>query len=58
MSAETDDGIIMAIEHQSLPIAAVQFHPESIMSMDEDVGIRMIEQVVSSLVGITTNNTQ
>ncbi len=58
VSAETDDGIIMAIEHQSLPIAAVQFHPESIMSMDEDVGIRLIEQVVSSLVGITTDDTQ
>ena len=48
--AETDDGVIMAVEHTSLPIAAVQFHPESIMSMDDDVGITMIQNVVSRLV--------
>jgi anthranilate synthase/aminodeoxychorismate synthase-like glutamine amidotransferase len=27
--AETDDGIPMAIEHASLPVAGVQFHPDS-----------------------------
>ncbi|MBI5266377.1 MAG: aminodeoxychorismate/anthranilate synthase component II [candidate division Zixibacteria bacterium] len=27
--AQTDDGIPMAIEHESLPIAGLQFHPDS-----------------------------
>ena len=49
VTAETDDGVIMAIEHDSLPIAAVQFHPESIMTLGQDAGMRMIENVVAHL---------
>lgn len=49
ITAESDDGIIMAIEHQSEPVAAVQFHPESIMSLGGDAGMRMIENVVAHL---------
>ena len=50
VTALTDDGVVMGIEHHSRPIAAVQFHPESIMSLGQDAGIRMIENVVSRLV--------
>lgn len=32
ITAKTDDGEIMAVEHKSLPIYGVQFHPESIMT--------------------------
>src|SRR5690606_32974915 len=36
VTAETEDGVIMAIEHESEPIAAVQFHPESIMTLGQN----------------------
>jgi len=36
------DGRIMALEHRSLPWAAVQFHPESLLSLGRDVGRRII----------------
>jgi len=49
ITALTDDGIIMGLEHQSEPVAAVQFHPESIMSLGQDAGMRMIENVVAHL---------
>ncbi|MCS6927073.1 MAG: anthranilate synthase component I [Candidatus Binatia bacterium] len=32
ITAESDDGVIMALEHATLPLAAVQFHPESILT--------------------------
>jgi anthranilate synthase component II len=30
--AQADDGIVMAVEHESLPMAGVQFHPDSFAS--------------------------
>ncbi|GAA0782330.1 anthranilate synthase component I [Roseibium denhamense] len=50
VTAQTDDGVVMAIEHQKEPIAAVQFHPESIMSLDQDAGHKIIDNVVRRLV--------
>jgi anthranilate synthase len=49
VTAETEDGIIMAFEHRKEPIAAVQFHPESIMTLGQNAGMRMIENVVAHL---------
>lgn len=49
ITGETHDGVVMALEHESEPIAAVQFHPESIMTLGQNAGMRMIENVVSHL---------
>ncbi len=50
ITAETEDGVIMGIEHKTEPVAAVQFHPESIMTLGGEAGLRMIENVVAHLV--------
>ncbi|XXR75466.1 anthranilate synthase component I [Sorangium sp. So ce394] len=49
VTAETEDGVVMAIEHAELPMAAVQFHPESILSQDDDVGLRLVRNAVAEL---------
>ena len=32
VTARTDDGVVMAIEHRTLPVVGLQFHPESILT--------------------------
>jgi anthranilate synthase len=49
VTAESEDGVIMGVRHRTLPIEAVQFHPESILSMDSDCGLRLMENVVRVL---------
>ena len=43
VTATTDDGVAMAIEHKALPVGGVQFHPESLMSLGGEVGLRIVE---------------
>ncbi len=53
VAAETEEAemgeerVIMAIEHVSLPIAAVQFHPESVMTSPGDIGMPIIDAALS-----------
>jgi anthranilate synthase len=49
VTAETEDGVVMAIEHRTRPLAAVQFHPESIMTLGGDVGLSLLANVMSLL---------
>lgn len=46
VTAVTGDGIPMAIEHRALPIAAVQFHPESIMSLEGGAGLAILRNAL------------
>lgn len=51
VTAWSEDGVVMAVESKDKTILAVQFHPESIMSMDEDKGFRIITNVLNKLGG-------
>lgn len=44
--AQSESGIIMGVEHKDLPIYAVQFHPESILTLDNAVGQKIVENMV------------
>jgi anthranilate synthase len=46
ITAESDDGIVMAVRHRELPIEAVQFHPESILSLERDCGLKLMENMI------------
>ncbi|PHK93232.1 anthranilate synthase component I [Pseudoroseomonas rhizosphaerae] len=41
-TAETEDGVVMAVEHRTLPLSAVQFHPESLMTDPGTIGMPLI----------------
>jgi anthranilate synthase len=49
VTAETADRVVMAVEHKTLPIAAVQFHPESVMTLRAEIGMPIIEAVLANL---------
>ncbi|MEZ5403839.1 MAG: anthranilate synthase component I [Bryobacteraceae bacterium] len=49
VTAESDDGVIMGVRHRRLPIEAVQFHPESILTLEDACGLRLIANVVRKL---------
>lgn len=49
VTARSADGVVMAIQHKQLPICAVQFHPESIMTLQDNAGLKLIVNVISSL---------
>jgi anthranilate synthase len=49
VTAELEDGMVMALEHRTLPAAAVQFHPESLLSLNDGVGLRLIGNVLAGL---------
>ncbi len=49
VTAELDDGMVMALEHRTLPVAGVQFHPESLLTMGGSVGLALIANVLERL---------
>lgn len=51
VTAVSENNVVMAIEHRKLPVAAVQFHPESILSAQDNLGLRIIMNVTAQLAG-------
>jgi anthranilate synthase len=49
VTASSDDDVVMAVQHVDLPVAAVQFHPESILTLDGRLGHRLVGNVMSGL---------
>lgn len=49
VTAESQDGIIMGVRHKELPIEAVQFHPESLLTLEDDCGLRLIRNAIRQL---------
>ena len=46
VTAQSDDGVIMGVRHRTLPMEAVQFHPESILTLEGDHGLRLIGNMI------------
>ena len=44
VTAETEDGEVMAVEHQNYPVYGLQFHPESVLTPE---GIKLIENFLN-----------
>jgi anthranilate synthase/phosphoribosyltransferase len=47
VSARATDGTVLAVRHKRLPIEGIQFHPESVLSMQNDAGMRLLRNVVA-----------
>ena len=45
VTAKTDNGLIMALEHNEYPIYGVQFHPESIVT---EHGMQMVKNFINN----------
>jgi anthranilate synthase len=48
--ARSDDGCVMALRHRTLPMAAVQFHPESLLTLDGELGRKVLRNALKMLV--------
>ncbi len=46
ITAESEDGVIMGIRHRQLPIEAVQFHPESILTATDNFGMKLMRNAL------------
>ena len=46
ITARSEDGVVMGLRHRQLPLEAVQFHPESVLSAD---GPAMLANFLKSL---------
>lgn len=54
VSAQTPDGVVMGLRHRSLPIEGIQFHPESVLTVE---GPRLIDNWLDQ-VGVLRDRTK
>lgn len=56
VTARTEDGVIMGVRHRTLPIEAVQFHPESILSAQGETGLKLMRNAmrIAKAAGVKT----
>ncbi len=55
VTALTEDGIVMGIQHKTAPFAAVQFHPESILTSPAH-GMTILTNALSFLSNESSND--
>ena len=48
VNAETEDGIIMAVSHETYPIHGLQFHPESILTQHGKIYIKNFIEICTN----------
>lgn len=51
VTALSEDGVVMAIAHKQLPVHAVQFHPETILSLVNQAGLKIITNLMEMVNG-------
>ncbi len=45
VTAHTEDQLVMALKHQDLPLQSVQFHPESILTLKQETGQQLVNNL-------------
>jgi len=52
VTAKNEHGHIMAVRHRDKPLSAVQFHPESILTLKNKTGLSMLKNAVEDLLDL------
>jgi anthranilate synthase len=51
VSAVAEDGVVMAVEHRDQRAWGVQFHPESILTLEDGAGMPLVQRVLALVAG-------